>query len=145
MNESPRVTLVVGLGNPLRGDDGIGPRLASELARRQLPPGVRVIDGGSGGLDLLRLWDGWPRVVIVDAADVAQEPGRFVRFTPDEVRLLGTDDRFSLHHAGLAEAGPGAGVGDDAAVHRPLWRAAGADRLARGPQSDRRGGAAGAG
>ena len=101
---APRVTLVVGLGNPLRGDDGVGPRLVDELLRRQLPPWVSVVDCGSGGLDLLRLWDGWPRVVVVDAADVAQEPGRFVRFTPDEARLLTADDRFSMHNAGLAEA-----------------------------------------
>lgn len=101
--------LVVGLGNPLRGDDGIGPRVVDELSHVGLPEGVTVVDGGTGGLDLLRILEGpgteeWSRVVIVDAADMGKEPGRFVRFRPDQTRLIAaSDDRFSLHHAGLSE------------------------------------------
>jgi len=94
---------VIGLGNPLRGDDGVGPRVVAELRRRGLPEGVEAVDGGTGGLDLLRVLEGWDRAVVVDAADVAREPGQFVRFTPDEARLMESPDRFSFHHAGLAE------------------------------------------
>lgn len=97
-------TLILGLGNVLRGDDGVGPRVVEELSRRRLPQGVTARDGGTGGLDLLRVLEGWERVVIVDAADVEREPGEFVRFTPDQVRLAETSDPISLHHAGLAEA-----------------------------------------
>jgi hydrogenase maturation protease len=96
--------LVLGLGNPWRGDDGIGPRVVEELTRRGLPEDVTALDGGAGGLDLLYVLEGWERVVVVDAADVGREPGRFVRFTPDEVRLAKATDRFSLHRAGLSEA-----------------------------------------
>lgn len=96
-------TLILGLGNPLRGDDGVGPRLVEELTRRNLPEGVKALDGGTGGLDLLRLFERWKRVVIVDAADVGREPGEYVRFTPDEVRLAGASSALSLHHAGLSE------------------------------------------
>lgn len=95
--------LVLGLGNPLRGDDGVGPRLVEELTRRGLPRGVTALDGGSAGLDLLQVLEGWQRVVVVDAADVGREPGQFVRFTPDQARLAQTADRFSLHNAGLGE------------------------------------------
>jgi len=95
--------LVLGLGNPLRGDDGVGPRLVEELARRGLPTGVTALDGGAGGLGLLQVLDGWQRVVVVDAADVGREPGQFVRFTPDQARLAQAADRFSLHNAGLGE------------------------------------------
>ena len=95
--------LVLGLGNPLRGDDAIGPRVVEELTRRGLPEGVTALDGGAGGLDLLQVLEGWKRVVVIDAADVGREPGQFVRFTPDQVRLAQAADRFSLHHAGLSE------------------------------------------
>ena len=82
-----RSVLVLGLGNPLRGDDGIGSRVVEELIRRGLPEGVTALDGGTGGLDLLQVLEGWERVVVVDAADVGREPGQFVRFTPDQARL----------------------------------------------------------
>jgi hydrogenase maturation protease len=95
--------LVLGLGNPLRGDDGVGPRVVEELTRRGLPEGVTALDGGTGGLDLLHVLEGWQRVVVIDAATVGREPGQFVRFTPAQARLVGADDRFSLHHAGLSE------------------------------------------
>ncbi len=100
--------LILGLGNPLRGDDGIGPRVIQELEARELPAGVTALDGGAGGLDILRIIEGWGHVVIVDAAnvDAGRErlvPGEFVRFTPDQVQLHESPHEFSLHHAGLAE------------------------------------------
>jgi hydrogenase maturation protease len=95
--------LVIGLGSPLRGDDGVGPRLVEELTRRGLPSAVTTLDGGTGGLDLLPVLEGWQQVVVVDAADVGREPGQFVRFTPEQVRLAQTADHPSLHSAGLGE------------------------------------------
>lgn len=53
---------------------------------------------------MLNVLEGWERVVIVDAADVGQEPGRFICFTPEEVHLAQSTDTLSLHHAGLADA-----------------------------------------
>ena len=95
------MTLILGLGSPLRGDDGIGPRVVEEVTRRGLPEGVSSLDGGTGGLDLLNVLEGWKRVVVVDAADVGREPGQFVRFTPDRARFVEAEDSFSFHHAGL--------------------------------------------
>jgi hydrogenase maturation protease len=99
-----RSVLILGLGNPLRGDDGVGLRVVEALNQRELPEGVTALDGGTGGFDLLHVLEGWERAVIVDAADVGREPGQFVRFTPDEARLVESADGFSLHNAGLAEA-----------------------------------------
>jgi len=96
--------LILGLGNPLRGDDGIGPRVVDALLQRGLPAGVEALDAGAAGLDLLNLLEGPRRVIVVDAADVGLEPGRFARFTPDEARLVGVADALSSHGAGLAEA-----------------------------------------
>ena len=96
--------LILGLGNPLRGDDGIGCRVVEELVRRGLPDGVEALDGGAAGLGLLNLGEGGERVVVVDAAEMGRGPGEIVRFTLADVRLASTPDRFSFHHAGLSEA-----------------------------------------
>lgn len=97
-------TLVVGLGNPLRGDDGIGPHAIQMLLAQALPEGVEVVEGGTQGLGLVSLMEGWRRVILVDAANVGQSPGGFVRFTPQEARLMGSDQPISVHNAGLREA-----------------------------------------
>jgi hydrogenase maturation protease len=96
-------TLIIGLGNPLRGDDGVGARLAQALSEQTLPGDVEVVDGGTQGMGLVPLLEGRRRVIVIDAADVGRGPGQFVRFTPDEVRLLGDDQCLSVHAAGLRE------------------------------------------
>ena len=97
-------TLIIGLGNPLRGDDGIGVRVVQMLADEALPEGVEVAEGGTLGLGLVSLMEGRRRVILVDAANVGQRPGGFVRFTPQEARLLGSDQHLSIHNAGLRDA-----------------------------------------
>ncbi len=102
-------SLIIGLGSPLRGDDGVGVRVIEDLAERTLPDGVEVVDGGAQGLGLVSLMEGRRRVVFVDAADVGQAPGQFVRFTFDDVRsgsvaLLGAECSISVHAAGLRDA-----------------------------------------
>ncbi|MGQ9466463.1 MAG: hydrogenase maturation protease [Anaerolineae bacterium] len=96
--------LILGLGNPLRGDDGVGPRVVAELLRRGLPDGVAAVDGGTGGLDLLHLLEGWERVVIVDAAILGRNPGEFLRFAPEEAHLVRSLASLSSHTVGLADA-----------------------------------------
>jgi len=60
--------LILGLGNPLLGDEGIGVRVVEELKRLELPEGVTAIEGGTAGLGLIGLMEGFQRVIIVDAA-----------------------------------------------------------------------------
>jgi hydrogenase maturation protease len=91
------------LGNSLRGDDGIGPAVIEWLDRRELPPGVEAIDGGTAGLDIVSTLMGHERAIIVDAANIRRRPGEWVRFTP-AARLKDNDTTLSLHSAGLAEA-----------------------------------------
>ena len=97
-------TLIIGLGNLLRGDDGVGVRLAQILARQTVPDGVEVVDGGTQGLGLVPLLEGRQQVILVDAAEVGKTPGQFVRFTLDEAALRGSDQHLSVHAAGLREA-----------------------------------------
>lgn len=96
--------LVLGLGNPLLGDEGIGVRVVEVLKRQVLPPGVAVTEGGTTGLGLIGLMEGYERVVIVDAADMGYPPGRVIRFTPAEVQFKAAGAPLSLHQVGLGEA-----------------------------------------
>jgi hydrogenase maturation protease len=95
--------LIMGLGNPLLGDEGIGVRVVEELKGLELPEGVVVVEGGTTGLGLIGLMEGYERVIIVDAADMGHPPGRVVRFTPLEVQLKTAEAPLSLHQIGLEE------------------------------------------
>jgi hydrogenase maturation protease len=95
--------LIMGLGNPLLGDEGIGVRVVEELKGLELPDGVVVVEGGTTGLGLIGLMEGYERVIVVDAADMGHPPGRVVRFTPLEVQLKTAEAPLSLHQIGLEE------------------------------------------
>ena len=97
-------TLILGLGNPLLGDEGIGVRVVEELKGLELPDGVEAVEGGTAGLGLVGLMEGYRRVIIVDAAEMGHPPGRVVRFTPSEVHFKTTEASLSLHQIGLVEA-----------------------------------------
>lgn len=97
-------TLIIGLGNPLRGDDGVGVRVVQALAQQTLPDGVEVVDGGTQGLGIIHLMEGRRRVILVDAADLGMTPGQFAHFTLDEAHLLGDDQHLSIHEAGVRDA-----------------------------------------
>lgn len=100
-------TLVLTLGNLLRGDDGAGQAICERLARSgSLPPNVALLDGGTPGLESVLLLEGYRRAIIVDAADMGREPGEWARLTLAEVTLQAADPslRSTLHSAGLAEA-----------------------------------------
>ncbi len=95
--------LILGLGNPLVGDEGIGVRVVEELKKLELPDGVTVVEGGTAGLGLISLMEGYQRVIIVDAADMGHPPGRVVRFTPSEAQFKTAEAPLSLHQIGLGE------------------------------------------
>jgi hydrogenase maturation protease len=96
--------LILGLGNLLQADDGVGCRVAQELERRELPDDVEVMDGGTPGVGLINLFEGRQRVIIIDAAEMEREPGTVARFRPEDVALTGSTQRFSLHRTGVADA-----------------------------------------
>lgn len=75
-----------------------------ELALRKLPPDVEVMDGGTPGVGLLHLLEGRTRALIVDAAEMGRLPGEVARFRPEEVKLLGSTQRFSLHRSAVSDA-----------------------------------------
>jgi hydrogenase maturation protease len=104
MTESgPGSLLVLGLGNVLCGDDGLGVAAVELLRRRyRLPERVRVLDGGTLGLALLPHIGACDDVIIVDAVRGAGPPGTFIRLEGDEVGPA-VRSRLSCHQIGVAD------------------------------------------
>ena len=96
-------TLVLGLGNILLSDEGVGVRAAEYLlAGYDFPEEVQVLDGGTLGLDLLPFVEDANRLLVLDALEIDAEPGTIARLEGDEVpAYLGV--KVSPHQIGLAD------------------------------------------
>jgi hydrogenase maturation protease len=94
---------IIGVGNLLLKDEGVGVQVAQELQKRTLPAGVEVCDGGVGGIGLLDYFREASKLLLIDAADMGLKPGAVMRFTPREVKDPGSGVKFSTHDLGLAE------------------------------------------
>jgi hydrogenase maturation protease len=77
--------LVAGVGNMLRGDDGFGPAVVRALeAAGGLPPSVRLVELGIGGIGLVHeLMDGYDTLILVDAVDRGGAPGSLYMLEPE--------------------------------------------------------------
>ncbi|UNB49924.1 hydrogenase maturation protease [Mycolicibacterium sp. YH-1] len=80
--------LVIGCGNLLRGDDGVGPILVRHLWERGMPEGLRLVDGGTAGMDVAFQMRGAEKVVIVDASATGAAPGTLYRIPGAELAEL---------------------------------------------------------
>jgi len=100
----PKPTVVLGLGNPLMGDEGIGVVLIERLAESaDKYPGVDFIDAGTGGLSVLHHIEDRRKAIFIDCAFMDEEPGTIRRFTPEEVRTRKVLAHQSLHEADLLQ------------------------------------------
>ena len=94
--------LVLGLGNPLMADEGVGCRIIERfLAQADKFPAVDFIDAGTGGLSILHLLAGRNKVVIIDCAYMDLSPGTIKRFTPDDVQSVKKLAHLSLHEVDI--------------------------------------------
>ncbi|MEJ5259318.1 MAG: hydrogenase maturation protease [Anaerohalosphaeraceae bacterium] len=100
-------TIVIGLGNPLMADEGIGVVLIERLealAREGKIPGadrIQFYDGGTGGMNLLHVLAGRRKAVLIDCARMGTEPGTIRRFTPDQVQTIKQLAHLSLHEVDI--------------------------------------------
>lgn len=92
--------LVIGVGNPLRGDDGVGLAVAAELAADR---GLRVVESDGEPVSLIGLWDGAATVVVVDAVSSGADPGTVIT-VPAEREIPAALFRHSTHLFGVADA-----------------------------------------
>jgi len=104
--------LVLGLGNILLKDEGVGAHVARRLQERSLPGNVEIVDAGTAALDVLLLAEGIERLVIIDAMRAGGKPGTiYVAHIPagqtsQLAQIFPGQDgsKISLHQAGLLDA-----------------------------------------
>lgn len=75
-------TLVLGLGNVIMGDEGVGVHVVRAVEKHTLPVGVECLDGGTGGFILLEPLQNAGRIILIDAAADGNPPGTVTRTTP---------------------------------------------------------------
>ena len=101
-NGKPR-TLILGLGNTILSDDGVGCRVAMALKDRINSPDVDIMEASIAGLDFLDLLTGYDRTIIIDAIQTEKgTPGQIYRFGPDI--LASTRHASTPHDVNLATA-----------------------------------------
>ena len=75
-------TLILGIGNLLLKDEGVGVHVVQALRGRKIPDGVEVVDGGTFGLDLIDIFAGRRKVIFIDAMLSKAPPATVLRFSP---------------------------------------------------------------
>jgi len=98
-----RIT-VLGIGNLLMQDDGVGVHVIRHLQQRELPPEVKLIDGGTYSYDLMDFIIEADTCIVVDAMRGGGEPGTIYRAPFDELEVKPDTDAVSLHEMSLVEA-----------------------------------------
>jgi hydrogenase maturation protease len=96
--------MVMGIGNLLMQDDGVGVHVIRHLETLDLPPQVELVDGGTHSYDLLDYFSQADFCIVVDAMHAGEKPGTVYRVPLAELDLNPNPDIQSLHELSFAEA-----------------------------------------
>jgi hydrogenase maturation protease len=99
--QSTKKILILGIGNYLMGDEGIGVQVANKMIHEQLPKGVDVLDGGTGGFHLLEYFEQYPNVILIDATLDQNPPGTIRLIKPKFAKDF--PPAMSTHDIGLKD------------------------------------------
>jgi hydrogenase maturation protease len=100
---SPPKIVILGIGNLLLSDEGVGVHIANELLKMNLPPDVSVVEGGTDGFRLLNIITETDRLIIIDALKGDAPPGSIYRFDIGEVQNSPSGFKTSVHQIGILE------------------------------------------
>jgi hydrogenase maturation protease len=103
MPQPHQPVLILGIGNILLQDEGVGVRAVQRLRGCELPVHVDIVDGGTGGADLVDVIADRRKVIVIDAMDAAVPPGTISRFAGEDL-LPDPGTTVSLHQLGLVES-----------------------------------------
>jgi hydrogenase maturation protease len=121
LNGNPVQTLILGVGNLLMSDEGVGVHVIQRLvADYQLPEQVQVLDGGTLGMDLLYYLEGVENLLLVDAVQARKEPGTLIRLEGDEVPAF-LSIKISPHQLGVPDMLAAAKLKDAYPQRIVLW------------------------
>lgn len=94
---------IIGVGNILMQDEGIGPKIAEILRKNYtFEPNIEIIDGGTLGLDLLPYIEKYKKIIIIDVVDFGKEPG-FIKILRGEEIPPYLKTKLSVHHVGVQD------------------------------------------
>ncbi|MCS7280910.1 MAG: HyaD/HybD family hydrogenase maturation endopeptidase [Desulfobacterota bacterium] len=99
---SPR-TVILGIGNVLLSDEGLGVYVVHELSKLNLPENVEVMDGGTLGFGLLDIVCEADRLIIVDAIKGGCEPGTVYHISLDDLQKMPRGTFCSFHEVGILD------------------------------------------
>ena len=103
LDGNPVTTLILGVGNLLMSDEGVGVHAIKRLVENyQLPEEVQVLDGGTLGMDLLYYLEGVENLILIDAVETRKEPGTLIRLEDDEVPAF-LSMKMSPHQIGVPD------------------------------------------
>lgn len=103
MPEKKKKVVVLGVGNLLLGDEGVGIHVINKLKNEYFPSSITFIDGGTAGIDLLFFLEDADYVVIIDCMEGSAEPGTIFRLPADKLIPKESGNIASLHGIGLQE------------------------------------------
>src|SRR5664279_2763515 len=99
---TPKI-LVLGIGNLVMSDDGVGVKVVQHLQREyRFSENVEIMDGGTLGLDLLPKLEGIDHLIVVDAVETGRQPGTCVRLAGEELPIA-LETKVSPHQMGLKD------------------------------------------
>ena len=102
MTEAKKI-LVIGMGNVLMQDEGVGVRAVEELdSRFDMPDNVTLVDGGTTGMELFEPMRGCDCLVVADAVNASLPPGSVVRIANEEINAF-FQTKLSNHQLGLSD------------------------------------------
>ena len=102
--EQNTLIVVLGLGNILLRDEGVGVRIIEELQKRyNFSPPVKMIDGGTAGFGLVTEIEGCKKLLVIDAVKAGNEPGTIYKFRRGDITVQ-IPQSLSVHDIGFFEA-----------------------------------------
>jgi hydrogenase maturation protease len=99
---SPKIT-ILGVGNELLSDEGVGIHTIKELQKREFPPGIEVLEGGTDGFGLINIITSTDHLIVIDSLKGGGKPGSIYRFHIDDAPSCPDLFKTSVHQIGILE------------------------------------------
>jgi hydrogenase maturation protease len=95
--------LILGVGNLIMSDEGIGVHVANRMLEMELPPNVHVVEGGTDGFGLMNVIQEADRMILIDAVKGGGEPGSIYRFDIEDCPADANIFKTSVHQISILE------------------------------------------
>ncbi|MBU3112789.1 HyaD/HybD family hydrogenase maturation endopeptidase [Clostridium lacusfryxellense] len=89
-------TVIIGIGNILLQDDGVGVHVIKQLENEKLPSTIELVDGGTSTLDMLGFFLDYKKIIVVDCLRAGLEPGTIYKIKPEDIKSY-KKENLSIH------------------------------------------------